>query len=149
MTAKEYLQQGTNIQFRIKSLERSKEICFSRATKSTPSVSDVPPSMNSGTSSKVEDNVLDMVDYDEKIDNLTAQFKEFAFRAVCEINRIPNNISATILTNKYINGMTWEAIATELGYDSDYVQKELHGKALSEFDKNNPENTRKSPVIPT
>lgn len=147
MTTKEYLEQVTGIELRIRSLEENIERCRERAEKMTPSYSGSPG--GSGQSDKISGNVGEKIDLEETLKELLHEFKSFEKRVTLEIHRIRNNTFATLLEDKYINGLTWDQITEKLGYmDSDYVRKELHCKALRDFDLTTPENTRKNPVIP-
>ncbi len=148
MTIKEYLSQLTDIRLRIEAIERSIEKCYSNAEKTTSTTSEVPNHTLGTTSNKVEENVLKVVEYKQQLESLENQFEEFAFRATCEINKIQDNVLVALLINKYVCGLTWEEVSEIIDKNLDYTKKELHTKALKEFEKMNPNYPSKSPCIP-
>lgn len=147
MKTREYLEQATGIELRIRSLEERIMRCREYAERITPSYSN--SAGGTGLCDKISGNVAEEIDLEKTLSELRNEFKGFEKRVTLEIHRIRNNTSATLLEEKYINGATWEEITDKLGYkDCDYVRKELHNKALKDFEIANPENTRKTPFIP-
>lgn len=148
MTAKEYLEQVIGIDKRINSLEHRLEMLKESAERITPMYG----SISSGTrksSDKLSENIGEKIDIEKEIITLKEEFKAFQIRVEKEIHRIPNNVYATLLAEKYINGTSWNEIAEIIGYnDVKYVRKILHSKALAEFERINPQNTRFLPCIP-
>lgn len=147
MTAKEYLEQLPDLQLRINSLKRKIEVCHERGTDISIHQSDGIHSNTYG-SSKVVNTAENAADLSKVRYLIANEFLAFKSRAVVEINRIPNNLYAALLMDKYVNGLTWEEVAENIGKDFDYTRKVLHSKALESFDKFVPPCTRKNPVIP-
>ncbi len=144
MTAKEYLNQLPNMQLRINSLRKSIQLCRERAIGTGNQFSDMPMVNDSGN--RIADNMAKKVDFETELLRLADEFEKFRIRVIYEINRIPDNRCVSILINRYINNMSWEKIAEEIGEKNpEYVRKELHEKALKNFEEINPENLRKPP----
>lgn len=133
MTAKECLSQLTNMRLRIEALENAIVKCYSNAAKTTPGYGD---GFVGGTSdNKIESNVERVVEYEAELTNLINTLEQFQYDLTMEINRIPNNIYVALLINKYICDDPWEVVAVKLDKTCDYTQKELHSKALAEFER--------------
>lgn len=148
MTAKEYLEQLTNMRIRINSINRKISECQERATNTAAKISGDIPQHNGETSGKIADNISKKVDLETTLQKIKEVFEEFEIRATAEINRVPDNLYSGLLFEKYVNGLTWEQVAEAIGKDPDYTRKDLHSKALVYFEEINPEHTRINPVIP-
>ncbi|NLT08200.1 MAG: hypothetical protein GXY08_01680 [Ruminococcus sp.] len=147
MTTKEYLEIATGLDKRIASLSDRVIMLRIRAESITPSYGGVA-SGGSGNQGKVSSSVEAMVDFENEIRQIRDEFVKFRSRIEFEIQRIPNNIYATLLEERYIKGEQWEIITEKLAYsDVKYVREVLHSRALAEFDKITPENTRFVPFI--
>ncbi len=146
MTTKEYLEIAIGIDKRIISLSDRIVMLRIRAESITPSYSgDVPGGKGE---SKISSSVETMVDTECEIKQIRDEFVKFRSRIEKEIQKIPNNIYATLLEERYIKGENWDLIAEKLAYsDVKYVREVLHSRALSEFDRFTPENTRFVPFI--
>lgn len=85
----------------------------------------------SGTArrSKVEDNVLAMVDIRRDIEKQIQAFSKEARRAEKLISRLPDPKHRTVLQLRYLSNMTWEEIAEQMGYTLRWVHQ-LHSDAL-------------------
>lgn len=147
MTVKEYLEIATGIDKRIASLTDRIEMLRTRAESITPAYA--AGGSGGGTpKDKLSAPVEEMVDSEREIRQIRNEFIEFRDRAEREIQRIPNNIYATLLEEKYIKGNPWGTVTDKLGYsDEKYVREVLHSRALAEFDRITPESTRFVPSI--
>ena len=144
MTTKEYLEQLPNMQIRINAIKRKIAECKERATDI--SIKQASDSQHNGNvTNKIENNMDKKIDLEKELENLKNQFESFEVRVIAEINKIPNSLYSGLLFEKYINGLSWEEVAEVIGKGTEYTRKELHSKALLEFDIYTPENTRKSP----
>ena len=76
------------------------------------------------------ENLLDQ--YNELL-NILAEEQRKINKIIVQINQL-SPIHKTIITKRYIEGKSFETIASEIGYDY-YNTCKLHGKALNEFDK--------------
>ena len=147
MTVKEYLSYLPNTQLRIKALQRSIQQCQEIAT-ATGGRMDGVPTQNCGNG-KVATAIEEKYDLERELSELLESYQDFAVRVVREINRIPNNLYATILIDRYVNGLPWETIAANVGMDSEkHVRTKLLDRALIAFEKNNPESTGKYRKVP-
>ena len=146
MTAAECLSQLTDIRRRIEALNETIAKCYSSASKSTPSYGG---EAGGGTSdNRIERNVEKAIEHEHQLQKLTEQFDQFAYDMTLEINRISNNIYAALLIQKYVNGNSWEIVAQKLGYNVDYTKRELHSRALAEFERVVMANPRKPLELP-
>lgn len=149
MTAKEYLNQLIDMNLRIESLKMVIKICYSKSESTTSNASETASfNTSKNNTSKIEKNVIKAVECKEELENLNAKFIEFAFEATLQINNIENNLLAALLMNRYVCCMTWEQVAEIIDKDVDYTKKELHSKALRDFEKYNPDYPRKTLLLP-
>ena len=144
MTAKEYLEQLPDMRIRIQAIQRKISECKEKASDTSAKFSNQRGSCDVG---KLECNVLKAVDLEAELQAMVEELEKFELRASHQIGKLPTGIYSGLLFNRYINGMTWEEIAEELGKGVEYVRKELHSKALTEFSHCYPENPRLSPCI--
>lgn len=126
MTTEEYLSQVCDIELRIKSLES--ELHDSEAE----------------SDEKYREYLQSQIKSDiEKCKGLKIKIRN-------EIQSIPDNTYATLLSEKYIRGASWEQVAERLSYsDKKHVSKVLHSKALKAFEKLYENNYKNSPLYPT
>lgn len=147
MTTKEYLEIATDIDKRIASLTNRILYLRSRTERITP-VYGICTSASVSSGDELSQAIGDMVDSAAEIVQIRNEFAKYRTRVECEIQRIPNNIYATLLEEKYINGASWETVTEKIGYsDVKHVREVLHSRALSEFEKITPENTRFVPSV--
>ncbi len=145
MTAKEYLEQLPDMRVRINAIKRKIAECMERASDTSAKISG--ERSGSGSRGKVEKNVEQAVDIEIELRQLVKQFEQLELRASKEICSLPTSIYSGLLFEKYINGLSWEQVAEAIGKDVDHTRKVLHSKALAEFDRLIPENTRFYPCI--
>lgn len=147
MTAKEYLNQLTALQNRITANKQALEKYRSKAVSTNSAFGDISGG-KTNTNSKIEINVEKIVLHEKNLESLCAVYENFLYITLIDINKIKDNVSVSLLVNKYINGKTWEEVTELLGFDSvDYVKKELHLKALKKFEEVNPDYPTKTPCF--
>lgn len=113
MTAKEYLEQIENIDVRIKSLAMQEYRLRNKQGDEKP--------------------LKELIGL---IENLRNESIELQKKITAEIYSLKDNRYSVLLAEKYLNGATWEEIATSLGYNSvKYVRTVMFPKALAEFEK--------------
>lgn len=113
MTAKEYLEQIENIDVKIKSLDMQERRL-----------------RNKQGDEKSSQELCGL------INNLRNESIELQKKITAEIYSLKDNRYSVLLAEKYLNGATWEQIATSLGYNSvKYVRKVMFPNALTEFEK--------------
>lgn len=136
MDAKEYLNQLKNLDIKIESLERQKNMLWSKCQGSASKLSYAPKSNSSGGGFEViADKAMDMQkDIDEKINDLLSLKKQ----VIDSLDCIENNLYYAILFERYVNLLTWEKMAEMLNYDYKHLQR-LHVKAIKEYQEANQE----------
>ena len=85
-------------------------------------------------------DMSDLSDYAVKLDGLIMKFRLKRESLIDELHEISSAIEAVedprcniLLRYRYIQLKKWEDIATYMNYHVDYVKRELHGYALSQF----------------
>ena len=127
MTAKEYLSQARGAEQRIEALRERIIRYEDMATAGTTHYRKGPRSTR---------RAKGVGDYACELADLAGELRErlngYA-RLVSEIERaiddVPDIRYRDLLRYRYLNGMTWERIAVEMGYTWEYVRR-LHGYAL-------------------
>lgn len=128
MLAKQWLSRGFRLQDRIRSLEESLAKAYDLATGTTASNA-ADTVAHSGVSRKPEQYSIlaERVDAEKRrLSGILAEITE-------AIAQVEDNTLATLLTDRYVLGMSWEQVAHELHYSSDYVRNKLHPAALDAF----------------
>jgi DNA-directed RNA polymerase specialized sigma subunit len=129
MNKKEYLSQALYLDKRIKAKERQLDWLKDHAVYVSPQISDMPKTPRAHRSA-MEEAVVKIVDLETEISNaitLLVQLKRSIARAIRGINSME---CEAILEMRYLTFMSWEEIATQLGYSESYIYH-LHRKALS------------------
>lgn len=145
MTAKEYLEQLPYMRVRINAMKRKIEECREKASDTSAKING--EHFGSSSISKIEKNTEKAVDLETELRELVKQFEQLEVRASRAICSLPTSLYSGLLFEKYINGLSWEQVAEAIGKDVDHTRKVLHSKALAEFDRQIPENTRFYPCI--
>lgn len=146
MTTKEFIEMAVGIDVRIASLDERLRMLKEKPMSITAPIGGTGSS-GSGTYDKLGAKVAEMIDEEQAIINIRDKFLRYKEYVEKSIHKIPDNILAALLEEKYIKCKTWEQTAYFIGYDVDYTQKTLHSKALIEFDKVTPEKDGFNPVI--
>lgn len=131
MTAKEYLQQYRHIQREIEDIDRRMaRIRLKYAAPSAINYSDMPKAHNSEH---------DLSDYIAKMDELTnymiskyTRLRGIEVDIYMRVDRMENQRERELLRFRYIDGMTWTAIAEALDTTERNVYF-IHGRALRHF----------------
>ena len=131
MTAKEYLQQYRHIQREIEDIDRRMaRIRLKYAAPSAINYSDMPKAHNSEH---------DLSDYIVKMDELTnymiskyTRLRGIEVDIYMRVDRMENQRERELLRFRYIDGMTWTAIAEALDTTERNVYF-IHGRALRHF----------------
>lgn len=130
MNKKEYLQQYKYLDKRInRQLEEIQEL-RSLAEKITPSYSDMPKSHNG--QDKIQSAVEKIILLEQELDKLIDKYIDLRREIELKINSIDDKRLQDLLKYRYIDGLTFEAIAIEMNYS--YMQIcRLHGQALNKI----------------
>jgi DNA-directed RNA polymerase specialized sigma subunit len=101
---------------------------MSRATKITPSYSDMPK--GGQQENKIENAIEKIMKIDAEINNEIDEYIQVKTEVKSAISSITNELYREVLERKYIKGETFEQIAVEMNYTYRNVCY-LHGKALN------------------
>ena len=126
MTPKEFLCQARDIDRRIDRAQERIERLRSRIESGRMSRLTGMPRGGGGDWTDTEARLLEL---ESRYGDEIRRFCRIKIQAVDAIRNVGNSTYEEILTLRYLDGLTWEAIAEAMGYDARYIQK-LHGKAL-------------------
>lgn len=117
---------------RVKAIKARMDFYMDLATKATSSLEAVRVS-GTGNHSKVEDNVVRLIDAQELLDKELARSEH----VIAEAERLIATLEEpkhSIMAYRYLMGMRWDEIAQVVSYDKRYVYK-LHGWALQDLNR--------------
>lgn len=124
MTAKQWLRRYINADHRIDSLLKERQDVYDRLTKITAALDS-----ESVSSTKDPHKFDELVDLDVFIRQRVAQSMAIRLEITEAIDELEDWRYRDILKYRYINGFTWEQVASIIHYS--YVQTtRLHGSAL-------------------
>lgn len=134
MGAKEYLSQAIWLDQRINSKLEQKKQLETLATRVTVDFTKEKVSGGRSTNSPMEDATVKLIDLcyeiNEDIDKLVGLKAEI----LETISKVDDPVSQLLLQMRYIEGKTWEDVASALNYNNRTVFK-IHGRALKEIEK--------------
>ncbi len=127
MTVKEWLSRARNAEARLNALEESKRRAYDHATSGTRALRRdfAGSSGNSTSDSKNDVYAVLSVEVDrqkDEVDRICAEITHV-------IGQVEDNVLATLLTEYYVNGRTWDEVAEVTNYSTRYVHR-LHKKAI-------------------
>lgn len=139
MTAKEYLQSvrqaNADADRRISRLEAYREAAaYGTGRREATRISGTPQR------SRVEDNVCAMIDYERehclmaRANQAVDQYTDRRDQAAAIIRCIPRAEYREVLYRYYIDGLTWQQVADQMGVGLRTVHR-LHGWALVVFER--------------
>jgi len=126
--AKNYLMRAYRVDQRIENKLEQIVLLNDLATKATVTYSDMPSSPNRNIH-KMEDIIVKIIDIKTEIHADMLELVDLKKEIMDCIKRVEDPELQLILELRYLNYMSWERIAGELGYGIDNVFK-LHRKAL-------------------
>ncbi len=126
--AKNYLMRAYRVDQRIENKLEQIALLNDLATKATVTYSDMPRNPNKGQS-RLEDVIVKIIDIKTEIHADMLELVDMKKETMDCIKRVEDPELQLILELRYLNYMSWERIAGELGYGIDNVFK-LHRKAL-------------------
>lgn len=124
---KRWLSQYREIVAETKRLTREKEEWRSIAEKVTPTYSFSPKA--SGESSRIATAAERIAEIDEDLEKQICKRVELRFAIASAIRSVQSEKMRYLLERRYIDGLTWERIAVEMGYSIVQIWR-LHGEAL-------------------
>lgn len=133
MTAKEYLQQ---IEILDELIEAKQAELFQlrRLATSVTVPADREAVQTSGTSDKVGEIVVKIVDLESKINTMIDEFIDRKSNCINIIDQLQSPLRHKILHKHYVQYKPLTVIASEIGYSYQYIL-EMHQKALQEVEK--------------
>ena len=133
MTAKEYLAQIRNLDRRIDAKIEEKESLKSILERVTASLTE---RVQTSKKNVFEEAAAKLADLEDEIGEEINKFVLLKSTITHQIDKVPDNLYAALLSQRYLNMKTWEQIADDLNYDLRTVYK-LHDKALKAFENVN------------
>ena len=124
---KAYLLRYRTADAEINDMLREKERIMSRLTRMTSSISGMPH--GGGESDKLTDGVSKLIDLDKEIDGRVDALVDFRREIEGKISALDSDMQRRLLKLRYIDGMTWERVAVEMGYERRQICR-IHGYAL-------------------
>ena len=133
MTAKEYLSQAKYLDTRINSKIEQIESLNDLATRCTPVLTGMPHNP-SGTTSRLEDAIVKIVDYQNELVEDMNRLVELKKEIADVISKVPNQEQQIILEKRYLLQLPWEQIAVDLFISNPHVFRK-HDAAIEAVEK--------------
>lgn len=134
MNVKEYLSQAVWLDQRINSKLEQLESLRNLAMKVTTDFSKERVSGGNTDRSPMENTIVKIIDLENEINEEIDKLVDFKTDIMETINQMKDPICQLLLEMRYIEGQTWEEVASALSYNDRTVFK-IHGRALKEFEK--------------
>lgn len=127
---KAYLRKAreldTLVHTKLNEIDRLRELA---ECLSSPKLGERVTSSKGNTSMQTVDKIVDL---QAEIDKEIAELVELITEIHAKIEQLSDTAEKAVLTERYINGRSWEEIAGIIGY-SDRNTRYLHGRALLNF----------------
>ena len=130
MTAVEYLSQAYRLDIRINSKIEQVASLNDLAMKATSVATGMPHNPNKGTST-MADTIDKIIDLQEEINRDIDTLVDLKAEIVTVIKAVGNTEYQTLLEKRYLNYMSWESIAVDMGYSIQHLYR-LREKAYAE-----------------
>ena len=130
MTAVEYLSQAYRLDIRINSKIEQVASLNDLALKATSVITGMPHSPNKGKSS-MADTIDKIIDLQAEINRDIDTLVDLKAEIVTVIKAVGNTEYQTLLEKRYLNYMSWESIAVDMGYSIQHLYR-LREKAYAE-----------------
>lgn len=130
MTAVEYLSQAYRLDIRINSKIEQVASLNDLALKATSVITGMPHSPNKGKSS-MADTIDKIIDLQAEINRDIDTLVDLKAEIVTVIKAVENTEYQTLLEKRYLNYMSWESIAVDMGYSIQHLYR-LREKAYAE-----------------
>ena len=130
MTAVEYLSQAYRLDIRINSKIEQVASLNDLALKATSVATGMPHNPNKGAST-MADTIDKIIDLQEEINRDIDTLVDLKAEIVTVIKAVGNTEYQTLLEKRYLNYMSWESIAVDMGYSIQHLYR-LREKAYAE-----------------
>lgn len=128
---KRWLSQYREVVAETERLTQEKEEWRSIAEKVTPTYSFEPKSLGE-SSGRIATAAEHLVEIDTEIEKQICKRVELRLAIASAIHSVPSEKMRYLLERRYIDGMTWERIAVDMGYSCMQIWR-MHGEALSQI----------------
>lgn len=135
-----WLSRCRDIDRKIQSKCDEKSVWMARATKITPTLSDMPS--GGKKENKIESAIEKMEQIEDEIDLEIDELVKVKTEVKAVISSVQSSTYREVLERRYIRGQKWEKIAVEMNYDYRYTLK-LHGFALQAVEVD----TKRHPIV--
>lgn len=125
-----YLQKYKIADRHIDDMLRQKDDMMTRLTKMTATLTGMP--RGGGGSDTMTAGVAKLIDLDNEIDRQVDALVDMRREIEGHINSISDDRYKRLLTLRYLDGMTWDRVGLEMGYERRQVTR-LHGFALMDI----------------
>ena len=133
LSAKEYLRQLRRLDVEIKAKLDECEWVRNMATRTGANLSSDRVSGGRRATSKIEDYVVKLVTLEEALHRDVANLAKLKKEVMAKINSLEVSDYRTLLTMRYVKGLTWEEIAVNMSFSYRHTLR-IHGAALTEFE---------------
>ena len=133
MKAKTYLQDIRKLDRKINNKQLELESLENMITSITPKLKEVNV-QSSGSQDKLGEIISKIVDLQNEINREIDRFVDRKLEAIRLINLLEDDVSISLLIQRYINYRRWDEIAESLNYSRQGIIKK-HGQALLDFEK--------------
>ena len=130
MTAVEYLSQAYRLDIRINSKIEQVASLNDLALKATSVITGMPHNPNKGVST-MADTIDKIIDLQAEINRDIDTLVDLKSEIVTVIKAVGNTEYQTLLEKRYLNYMSWESIAVDMGYSIQHLYR-LREKAYAE-----------------
>lgn len=128
MTAKEYLQQARGMQLRLEALQERRQRYEDLATSATARYRSGPGRSTRRVSS-VEEYAVKLADLSREMEARADIYARTLRQIEAVIDRVDDQTCRDVLRYRYLNGWSWNRIASRMQFSYDYA-RHLHGRAL-------------------
>lgn len=135
MTPKEYFNQAFELDKEVDSKQKERDSVRSTVLGSTSW--EQSPTFSNQFNSTVENTVDKLFRFEDEINEMIDELVDLKMELSTEIDQLEDRRYRIVLRERYIRCKSWAEIAIEQDYDRRYIY-ELHGYALSEFEKEFP-----------
>lgn len=133
---RDYLREYKSLDVRIDRLQAEKEKWEERATRITPTYSDMP--RGGGCADKLQDAVIHIIDLEREITTDIDRLVDMRRKIEASIQTVSDERLREILRLRYIDGETEEKTAESVGINDIRWLRRLTARALSELTLLNP-----------
>ena len=129
---RDYLNRLRRVDYAIRALERHRTDVIEENARISANLSGVVVQHSPGDPTSRAG--MSLADYDALLGDQLKDLTRLRTQALALIDNIRDSRYREVLTNYYVYGLSWPAVATEMNYDLRWVFR-LHGRALLAFER--------------